>query len=90
MHMHAGAQGSVPAPAGHALAFGIFATCYEGQPGALLRGYAELLSPESNCAVDVRAASLQGAPGSHPHVALILLIVMLPDVPSACKCIKEC
>jgi hypothetical protein len=42
-------------------AFRIFAACYEGQRGALLRGHAEVLNPESACAVDVRVAALQGA-----------------------------
>lgn len=41
-----------------AMAFSIFQTCFEGQPSALLMGYADLLKPESNCEVAVRYSAL--------------------------------
>lgn len=46
---------------GRDLAFSIFGACFEPDITALLRGYAELLRPESNCAVNVRMAALNGA-----------------------------
>ena len=50
----------LPLRTGQLLAFSIYDACFEGQRGILLQGYAELLKPESGCAVNVRMAALHG------------------------------
>lgn len=46
--------------AGLVMAPRIFTKMFYGQPQALLSSFAEVLKPESNCAVDVRLMALRG------------------------------